>query len=280
MESIKSLKKQVLTLKDHWTPQLKNFARDLGLVDGHSDYTKFIILGRSRSGSNMLRGMLNAHTQVVTFSEMFKDPQSIGWDMPGYPQSGKVFDRFQNQTIDFIEQDVFKKMPSYVGAVGFKIFYYHAYGTSLEPVWHYLQENQDIHVLHIKRQNILKTHLSRVRAAVTDSWINLTGEKEQTPAVELDYDECLADFQQTRAWEEEFDRIFQAHPLLEIIYEDLARNYQERMAAVFNFLGVEPQPVQPQTYKQGSKKLPESISNYWELKARFAGTPWETFFTD
>jgi LPS sulfotransferase NodH len=280
MQMLTSIKKQVFHLKEHWSPQLKNFVLDLGLVDGHRDYTKFIVLGRSRSGSNLLRGLLNANSQVVTYSEMFKDPQTIGWDFPGTPQSGKVLERFQHQPIDFMEQDLFKKMPKSVGAVGFKIFYYHAYGTGLEPVWQYLKSHQEVHVLHIKRQNILKTHLSRVRASVTDSWINLTGEEEEAPAVELNYAECLADFQQTRAWEEEHDQMFSSHPLMEIIYEDLARNYAERMAEIFRFLGVEFQPVQPQTYKQTSKKLSESISNYWTLKSQFAGSPWETFFTE
>lgn len=261
-------------------PQLKHIALDLGLVESYRDYTKFIILGRSRSGSNFLLGMLNAHSQVIAYSEMFKDPQIIGWDKPGHPQSGKVLERFQHHTIEFIEQDLFKKMPKSIGAVGFKIFYYHAYGTSLEPVWQYLQQHQEVHVLHIKRQNILKTHLSRVRAAATDNWINLTGEQEEAPAVELNYEQCLADFQQTRAWEEEYDQKFASHPKLEIIYEDLVRNYEIRMPDIFKFLGVEQEPVQPQTHKQASKNLSEAISNYWSLKAQFAGSPWEAFFTE
>ena len=181
--------------------QLKNRFRDLGLLPGHDDYTRFIILGRSRSGSNLLRGLLNRHSQAIVFEEMFKDPAQIGWGLEGYPEGGRVLKRFQTNVLRFLEKDVFRVMPLEIKAVGFKIFYYHAVGTSLEPVWDYLKSHTEMHVLHIKRRNILKTHLSRKRAVLTDQWIDLSGEAVEQPVVTLDYQECLQDFEQTRGWE-------------------------------------------------------------------------------
>src|SRR3989304_6361608 len=168
---------------------IKNRARDLGLLPGHTDYTRFIILGRSRSGSNLLRGLLNGHSQAIVFEEMFKDPGKIGWGLDGYPEGGRALERFQKDVLHFLERDVYRKMPLDIKAVGFKIFYYHATGTSLEPVWTYLREHREVHVLHIKRRNILKTHLSRKRAALTDAWINLSGQSQTQPVVSLDYEE-------------------------------------------------------------------------------------------
>jgi len=260
--------------------QIKKSLRDLGLLPGHTDYTRFIILGRSRSGSNLLRGLLAAHSQVIVFEEMFKDPGKIGWGLEGYPEEGKVLRRFQDDVLGFLDRDVFRVMPTEIKAVGFKIFYYHAFGTSLEAVWDYLKSHREVHVLHIKRRNILKTHLSRKRAMLTDQWINLSGEAAEQPVVALDYQECRLDFEQTRAWEESHDLFFNDHPLLEVVYEELARNPVDVMAEVQGFLGLDAEPVQPQTHQQSRQKLSEAIANYAELKERFKGSPWESFFTD
>ena len=40
---------------------LTDLALEQHLLTGHSDYTKFIILGRSRSGSNLLVNLLQSH---------------------------------------------------------------------------------------------------------------------------------------------------------------------------------------------------------------------------
>jgi hypothetical protein len=228
----------------------------------------------------MLRGLLNTHSQIITFEEMFKDPETIGWGLEGYPQDRRTRQRFKNEPLAFIQQDLFKKMPTRIKAVGFKIFYYHAHDTPLEPVWAYLKADRELHVLHIKRRNILKTHLSKKRAEKTDAWINLTGEKPRPVSVELDIDECRVAFEQTRAWEMEYDRFFEDHPRMEIIYEDLARDYATVVGNVQQFLGVDPEPLEPQTYKQSHQQLTDAISNYAELKSAFQGSPWEQFFSE
>jgi LPS sulfotransferase NodH len=280
MQALRALKRQAVNLKDTWSPRLFYLALDIGLIPGHKDYTRFIILTRSRSGSNLLRGLMNTHSQVIAFSEMFKDPNHIGWDLPGFTTSPLALELFRKDTQRFIDKYVFKKFPHRIKAVGFKIFYYHALGTELEPVWNYLKEHRDIHVLHLKRENILKTHLSKTKAQITDNWINLTGEREVVPPILLDYEELLHDFIQTRTWEDEADRIFSNHPKIEVVYEQLARDYAVEMRKIQSFLGLDSEPVAPQTHKQASKPLPEAIANYAELKERFRNTPWESFFTD
>ncbi|MBE0410697.1 MAG: sulfotransferase [Anaerolineales bacterium] len=267
-------------MKETQSPRLYNKALEFGLVPGHKGYTRFIILSRSRSGSNLLRGLLNSHSQVVTFSEMFKNPNIIGWDISGYPNSGRVLDLFQKDTRLFIRKEVFKKFPKQIKAVGFKIFYYHAYGTELAPVWDYLKEDHRIHVIHLKRNNILKTHVSKKRAQITDNWINLTGERETAPKFKLDYEELLNDFTQTRAWEAEAEQFFKGHPKIEINYEQLVRDFAGEMTKIQAFLGLDYEQVFPQTHKQASKPLSATIENYLELKKRFADTPWEVFFTE
>lgn len=280
MNLYQQIKRQTRALRNQLSPQFNKLAQELGLLPTTRDYTRFIILGRSRSGSNLLRGLLNSHSQVITFEEMFKDPEKIGWGLEGYPVDSSTQARFKNETLDFIQQDLFQKMPAHIKAVGFKIFYYHAHDTSLAPVWGYLQADTSLHVLHIKRRNILKTHLSKKRAELTNSWINLTGEKQKPVSVELDIDECRQAFEQTRAWEDQYDHFFINHPSLEVIYEDLAAEHQAIMTEVQQFLGLDYEALEPQTYKQAHQKLEQAISNYDELKSAFDSGPWSEFFNE
>jgi LPS sulfotransferase NodH len=269
-----------MSLKEKHSPYLYNKALDFGLIPSHKSYNRFIILSRSRTGTNMLRLMLNSTSQVVTFGELFKNPNKIGWDMPGYSNSGHVLDLFQKETRLFIDKEVFKKYPKNVKAVGFKIFYYHAKEPELEPVWDYLKEDRSIHVIHLRRNNILKTHISRVRAQMTNNWINLSGECEVIPPFKLDYEELLKDFIQTRAWESEAEQLFINHPKIEITYEQLAHDYHSEMRKIQKFLGLDNEQVFLQTHKQTREPLSAMIENYFELKKLFEDSPWETFFTE
>lgn len=261
-------------------PHLKNFALNVGLLPGHRDYTRFVILGRSRSGSNFLRGLLNSHSQITVFGEIFQNDQSIGWALPGYRQSPVLFDRFRNEPVKFIEQNVYHRFPLQTKAVGFKIFYYHAKSENWKPVWSYLQSEKNIKIIHIKRQNVLKTHLSRKLAVKTDAWVNTSGAQQAPEQVALDYDELLGDFNQTRHWEAQAEVLFKDHPSFEVFYEDLARDYSAIMARIQSFLEVKSENVQAQTHKQTTQPLSFSITNYDELKMKFKDTPWASFFEE
>ncbi|MCA9934350.1 MAG: sulfotransferase [Anaerolineales bacterium] len=256
---------------------MRNLALDMA---GSDTYTKFIVLGRSRTGSNFLRSLLNDHPQVETYGEIFRNKEAMDWDHIGRLQNDKMHQLLLNDPVKLVSDKVFRRYPKETAAVGFKIFYYHAQDPGWQAIWPYLLAQTDIHVIHMKRANILQTHLSRKRAELTDSWVNTGGEREKGTAVLLNYDECLADFERTRAYEEEYDHLFAAHPKIELIYEALSADYAGEMQRIQEFLHLPLRPVQPGTYKQSHKSLSQSITNYHELKEQFAGSPWEGFFTE
>jgi len=161
---------------------------DIGIMSGHHDYVKFLVLGRSRTGSNYLRGLLNSHSQIVVFGEIFKNYQGIEWGMDGYPQSGLALKLFQNDPAGFLDRVVFGRYPKNTAAVGFKLFYYHAQQGELNRIWSHIKLRTDIRILHVKRKNILRTHLSRQKAELTDKWANLDGEREDERHISLDYE--------------------------------------------------------------------------------------------
>jgi LPS sulfotransferase NodH len=271
---------RVREAQGYYRPYLETFALERGLLRGHSTYVPLIILTRSRSGSNFLRGLLNSHSQITVFGELFQNRDSIGWALPGYRQSKRTLSLFRQNPIRFLEKKVFRCFPTHTAAVGFKIFYYHAQDDEWKAVWEYLQAHKELRVIHLKRKNILETHLSRVKAQLTDEWVNLTPVRGDSRAIPLDYEACLADFVRTRTWEREYDAMFQEHPRIEVLYEELSCDHVAEMKRIQSFLGVDYEAVTPQTHRQSHQRLSDAISNYWELKERFAGTPWADFFTD
>jgi LPS sulfotransferase NodH len=260
--------------------RLQQMALDMGLKRGRQDYTKFILLSRSRTGSNLVRSLLNAHSAVVVFGEVFRNPDAVDFALPNYETDARTLALYQRDPLVFLNTRVFRRMPRQVQAVGFKLFYYHARTDPWATVWPYLRDLAGLRVIHIKRRNILRTHLSRARAERSDRWVNLSGEPEQAAPVELSYAACLQDFTQTRQWEREADDFFAAHPRLDLAYEDLEHDHQPAVAQLLGFLDLPPEPIAPETHKQSQQPLAAAIANYADLKRQFAGSEWEAFFEE
>ncbi len=258
-------------------------ALDRGLLGGRSDYFRFIILGRGRSGSNFLRGLLNSHRQIITFGELFRFPESIGWEFPDHDmflQSHSLLSLMQTDPGRFLEEQVYRKFPGHISAVGFKLFYYHAQDDPRKTVWSYLRGQEDLKIIHLKRNNTLRLIVSETKAFKTNRWTNTTAEQEETFTLALTYHQCLHRFLQEQAHKDQFDIFFNGHCKMDVIYEDLDRDYETEMKPIQAFLGVSYEAVKPLTYKQSNQPLREVISNYDELKKRFKGTRWAGFFEE
>jgi LPS sulfotransferase NodH len=267
-----------------WSPvkkiQVEKLALDLGLMKGGTAYTRFIILGRSRTGSNFLRGLISDNPQVISVGEIFRNEDRIDWDSPHFSSNASVLAAYQSDPVTFINKYLFRKFPVDIKAVGFKLFYYHAQNPPFNSIWKYLEEQKSVHILHIKRRNLLQTHVSRLRAAQNDKWVNTNGENEQQVSVWVDPQACLKDFEQTQKWEKDAEQLFANHPLMEILYEDLSTDYTAILAMIQKFLGLDNVPGIPRTYKQSSLPLSQSITNYAELKEYFKNSAYSVFFED
>jgi len=229
----------------------------------HSDFRRFIILARSRTGSNLLISYLNNHPSIVAETEIFRD--------------------LQETKPEGMLPKLFKPYPSRIKAVGFKIFYYHPLHTDGTALWNELIRMKNLHVIHLKRRNILRTLISRKIAEKKDRWASFDTEdpaKVAMKSVTFEASELEEKFEQTRQWEEEGDRMFRSHPLLTLYYEDLAESPEETFKKITDFLRLEYQP--PKTYfqKQNPEKTSDLLANYAELKQSFEGTPWSCFFEE
>jgi hypothetical protein len=134
-------------------------------------------------------------------------------------------------------------------------------------------ENEDIRVIHLRRHNLLKVHVSRL----------LMDEREQiqttapTEAVwiRVEPDKAIASMRKARACHETFDRAFARHPRLQVAYESLfdgAFLQEETGRRICDFLGVAYHRMQSKLTKLNPESLRDMVTNYDELAGAIART--------
>jgi LPS sulfotransferase NodH len=273
-------KSEILLKAKRGKSVIQDIALKFNLIQGHQNYTKFIILCRSRTGSNFLLNQLQFHENIRMFYEIFSQDKSLKefWDYINYDIQN-VRQLKQNNPVEFLETLVFREMPINIKAVGFKLFYYHAQTGNTQEIWQYLQYYKELKIIHLVRKNLLQTYVSQQIALRTNSWY-LKSDKQvkSNPAIALDYEETKKAFEETKKLEAENDTFFQNHQVIKVFYEDLVKDNWAEIAKIQNFLNVKPTPVSISTKKRSPQSLQQVIQNYSELKASFQKSPYISFF--
>lgn len=283
---------------------------DYHLLPSHQDYQKFVIVCGIRSGSTMLCSLLSSHPQTITFFEIFhRYFGSTPFNTPGYRakcKDEKIVNLRNTEPVKFIESHIYKPFPNRVKAVGFKLLYTQARNqdpwwnssdfdrwwqdvgrpptltNAKSDLWSYLKENKDIAIIHLRRDNLLERLVSGNTAIATGKWgIGATGgldNKNQVFKLQLNFEECLQDFEAIRRMEDEAEEVFAHHKKLVITYEELVEKTAGITNQVQSFLGLTTQNLVTETKKQATQPLWDVIDNYYQLKSQFTNTPWSIFF--
>ena len=227
--------------------------------------TRAVILTTQRTGSTFLVECLDSHPQVECASEIL-----IGAaDRPSPEYRGRF------KRVAKIAR-VFRSgawRPSHrmerfytEGTAPVRVFKV-MYNQLAHPVAsRYLQQHEEIRVLHLRRHNLLKVHVSKLlmpkRARVQVF--------EPVAAVQIHVDpaEAIASMQAARALYSRYDEFFARHPRLPIAYEELIDGNQlqaDTAAKVCDFLGIELQAMHSRIVKLNPESLREMVTNYDEL---------------
>ena len=157
--------------------------------------------------------------------------------------------------------------------VGFKVFYNHL----TDDEWKRLAARDDLKVIHLTRQNRLRTIISLEIAFKTGQWTKAGksgGPKEKR--VTLDPLKIMERLEQIEAGEAATRARFCDRQMLEIIYEELVKSPHAAFAAISTFLGVGGiDPVKIRLQRQNPESLAQLIVNYDEvastlINSRFA----------
>lgn len=246
----------------------------------HTAYRRFIVLTTPRTGSSFLRQLLRSHPRVVSFGEIFH-PGKVHFNTPGFDNKNKALLRFRNrEPADFLKAQIFRAYPRHIAAVGFKVFYFHLDTPRFHAARDYLASQPELHVLHLKRRNLLRAYLSNVVMDQTGVAGIMSPAERQTPQVVLDPRECIRYFEDTLRQQDAYAHVFENTNLVTVTYEDLTGNHSAETTRVLTVLGVEPAPLRAKAVRQEVRPLWEVITNYEELRATLSATPWAQFFDD
>ena len=230
---------------------------------GHRNYKHFIVLTRSRTGSNMLSSLLNNH--------------------PNINVQGEIFRRLNGQNYKGVLASGFPKQPFHIKAKGFKIFYYHPLDDRSSDIWNDLAKMQNLHVIQLKRRNVLRSLISSKIATNQKIWRSIESKdtgKLPERIVTLTEKELRDGFEYTKRWINKAEQMFCAHPFLTLYYEDLLDDLESNLRDTCKFLGVRYRPLKTPLKRQNPESMRDLVINYEELKGVFQGTEWESQFED
>ncbi len=217
-------------------------------IFGYKKYQKFVVITRSRTGSNLFMSLLSSH--------------------PNINAHGEVFSKIHNQSCQEIWKNTFVNKHKWIKYVGFKIFYYHPLDSNDKDVWEYLKQDNSIKIIHLKRKNMLRAHISDLIAKKTNKWTkdDLQNTSIENRKIDVDIDECLNMFNKVKQWEEETYKRFQNHPYIELTYEELTSDLEHKMSEIFNFLKIKNKNVYSKLKKQNPERAEELVLNFKDLK--------------
>ena len=237
-------------------------ARTPALAFGASPPVRFIVLSRSRSGTNLLLEMLNAHRNVLAF--------------------GEVFQQLNGRAASEVLEEIRRPTAFFIKALGFKIFYYHPLDRPAPELWDALSADFSLRIIHLRRHNRLETKLSHALATRSNRWAQRVGEKPSGPLakVYLDPDEMRREFESMAAQEAECSKRFENHRVFDLRYEDLFVDGPRQFGRVCRFLDVPaPRPTPPPGLVKQTRSTPDQIiGNFEALREHFLGTPWADYF--
>lgn len=257
--------------------------------------TQFVIISHLRSGTHLLRTLLESHPQIACQSEVFNS------DNPNLPYPLSI------DTQDILDQWVYRDFPDQVSCVGFVLQAYHPFGLKAFPgirenphwadIWTHLHDSPDVRIIHLRRNNSLRRHLSHRLARRTRQWHHWdekrvdsishlqplqagSATQQQKPALRLDADRLLVDFEEVEQLHEQVERRFAGNRYYSLSYESLCKHPETSCAQLLQFLSVQNIPLSAAVKKLEDRPLAASISNFEQLKTQFKGSRWAAFFED
>ena len=230
--------------------------------------SKFIITCAPRTGSTMLRMMLNRHPNIICHGEAIT--------LEGKPNLGRKYHKKINKTVDELakirSQDSVNFLYEYVfnqencEAVGVKIKY-RQLEEQFQKIFDKITNDTTISIIHLTRKNLLKRYVSNRLSGSkkTPHVITDLKEKQEQPKVKINVQKCLEDIFYVKEAESRFREYFKNHRLFEIVYEDILAERNQQMAELQEFLGVKSKELKPKTLKINSDNLEDIVENYQEL---------------
>lgn len=199
---------------------------------GDLNLERFILLTNGRAGSNFVMSALNQVEDVYCASEILhpipNNRPSVGgvrWD--GVTEPDK-----------FLVNTIFKPTGS-VAAAGFKLSFFHA--REFTGFWQYIEEDTDIKIIFLRRENRLARFLSEQRARHTKLW-HPAGENDKkyldNVELELDIEALARSLESQKKYDEKAKHLIANKKHYTTSYEQISEDPKSAISDILQLLGV------------------------------------------
>lgn len=206
-------------------------------VAGVRPGAKFVIISPARSGSTLLRQILNRHTDICCHGEVFGIHRVLGHSVHASQSldSERALAVRRRDPVKFLDDYVFSSQRP---VVGFKLLYPQLFHFEFVPVLERLLALPELRVVMLWRRNLIARHVSEVRLRF--------GNKERPHELPVEKLEvalrpaaversCRANLA-ARACAL---KLFDGHATIHLDYEKLIADYAMQSQELCRFLGVD-----------------------------------------
>lgn len=215
----------------------------------------FVIFGQGRSGSNLLRTLINSHPNLHCARELFN-----------HKRIGRKYLvlRYFIRYFPYIYVLSNRKNAG-VEVYGFKLFVF-----QLKQVDTFIDSlhNKGWKFIHIKRENTLKQVFSGAVGKITGKYVRKNQSPAPTETYSLQPAEIVKDLKRRKNIMDKEISILNTIPHLTITYEaDLKNqeNWQQTCNRIYKFLGLNPVEVSSQNLVSDPRSDSERIENFDEI---------------
>ncbi|WP_339722089.1 hypothetical protein [uncultured Paraglaciecola sp.] len=244
----------------------------------NKNYKRFIIFGHQRCGSSVLTSGLKSSPDIKAFAEIFTSSH-ITFNYKDYDNHSIKLLKLRNTSpVRFLEEVIFTSQTPEIKAVGFKVFPEQLEKHDFKVIYNWIEENPDVALIVLNRQNSLKTLCSIQIAKKTGVWGIKDTAKRTTLQISLSTAQCKAFFEKREYYAQLLRERFKGRELLEISYETFAADIPKYFEQVQRHIGIPPLQLPVNDVKKEVREVNDIISNYSQLKQEFKDTKWSKFF--
>lgn len=223
---------------------------------------KFVIIAELRSGYQFLSQLLNSHSNIRCFGEIFGSDKSVR-QQSFFRFQNKIPAIEENENIIYYIEKMNKKVAEdkNINSYGFKLNYVDCkQNNNWKNIWDYIKKN-NWKIIHLKRLNLLDRLISYKLASKTGKW----SWAKYDSKIDISFQELEFHYNQSKSWQQWTNDYFKNCSLIDINYEDLTNKTKETCERIQCFLNVKNEILTAELPKQRVGKQCYFISNYKKL---------------
>ncbi len=220
--------------------------------------TRFVIFAQGRTGTWLLRQLLNMHPQIVCDKEILMPRRLSPYlFLEGRSRQERSVYGFHAQISQLLQTH------------------------HISPAAFLRQLDEDgWRIIYLRRQNILRQSISSMIAERRRLWHTANPADLPDQRFQIDLDELMAWLERRQHYHSLESQSLQGLPHLSLVYEkNLLPNsqHQTTMNQVFAFLNLQPVAVEAQLKRLSGDNLSDSVANYQELVNRVITSPYQEY---